>query len=178
VNRIFLVQAIFGNALLVGAFALGWMISDAGSLAPEARAEVNRHMFVSLGAAILVLLVHAVALTYFMGTGRWIEETCEAYSLGTEQRKRNIRLKYQAIPGMVLAMVLVIITGAFGAMADPGSNTRMASAATIHFTLAIITLCVNLLACALEYDAIRRNGLLVDAVVADVRRIRREQGLD
>jgi hypothetical protein len=30
----------------------------------------------------------------------------------------------------------------------------------------------------LEYDAIRRNGLVVDAVIADVRRIRKEQGLD
>jgi hypothetical protein len=178
VNRIFIVLAIIGNALLIAAFVLGWMISDAGSLAQEARVEVNRHMFVSLGAAILALLVHAVALTYFMGTGRWIEETCEAYSLGSEQRRRNIRLKYQAIPGMVLAMLLIIVTGAFGAMADPGSNTRMASAATIHFTLAIITLCVNLLACAMEYDAIRRNGLIVDAVVAEVRRIRREKGLD
>ncbi len=177
-NRIFIVLAIIGNALLIAAFVFGWVITDAASLAPDVRGEVGRHMFIALGAAILALLVHAVALTYFMGTGRWIEETSEAYSLGNDRRKANIRLKYQAIPGMVLSMLLIIITGAFGAMSDPASNSTMEGAATIHFTLAIIMLCGNLLASVLEYDAIRRNGLVVDAVIADVRRIRKEQGLD
>lgn len=175
-NRIFIVLAVIGNALLAVAFVLGWLIGDAASL--DGRGAVNRHMLVSLGGALLALLVHAVALTYFMGTGRWIEETSEAYSLGEERRKTNIRLKYQAIPGMVLAMLLIIFTAAFGAMADPAANSTMQHASTIHFTLAIIMLLVNLLASALEYDAIRRNGLLVDAVVADVRRIRAERGLD
>lgn len=173
-NRIFIVLAIFANALLIAAFVLGWMIGDA----IEARSEVNRHMLIALGASILALLVHAVSLTYFMGTGRWIEETSDAYALGEERRRTNIRLKYQSIPGMVLSMILIIVTGAFGAMADPAATRTMPGAGAIHFTLAAVTLAVNVLASVLEFDAIRRNGLLVDAVITDVRRIRKEQGLD
>ena len=56
------------------------------------------------GASLLAIMVHAVALTYFMGTGRWIEETCTAYKLGEEGRTANVRLKYRIIPGMVASV--------------------------------------------------------------------------
>jgi hypothetical protein len=177
VSRIFLTLSVISNASLLGAFALGWSIDDPTSLAPGARNLVTWHLLTALAAALLVLLVHAVSLTYFMGTGRWIEETCEAYKLGEAARKQNIRLKYRVIPGMVLCITLVVLTGALGAMADPAASMRIAHGATIHLASAVVTVLANLLVSWVEYDAIARNGALVEQVVADVNRIRADRGL-
>lgn len=177
VSRIFLTLSAIANASLVGAFALGWSIDDPASMAAGARNLVTWHFLTALAAGLLVLLVHAVALTYFMGTGRWIEETCEAYKLGEEARNQNIRLKYRVIPGMVLCITLVVLTGAFGAMADPAAHMRLAHGAAIHLASAVVTLLANLLVSWVEYESIARNGRLVEQVLADVNRIRADRGL-
>jgi hypothetical protein len=178
VSRIFLTLSIIANGALATTLVLGWRIGDPASMAPGARAAVTWHMLTALAAALLVLLVHAVALTYFMGTGRWLEETSTAYRLGSEPRTANIRLKYRVIPGMLACMVLVVLTGAFGAMADPAANVPRPSAASTHFALALVTLLANLFVSWVEQRAIAQNGALVDAVVGRVGEIRRERGLD
>jgi hypothetical protein len=177
VNRIFLILSTLTNLGLAWAFWLGWSIDDPRSLAADAQAGVTSHFLVALGAAVVVLLAHAVALTYFMGTGRWIEETCEAYSLGPAARAENIRLKYRALPGMVACILLVLATVAFGAVSDPAANFQMTSAPMIHFALASIMLAGNILASWVEYVSIARNGRIVQEIVAEVARIRRERGL-
>jgi hypothetical protein len=178
VNRIFLTLAVVANLGLLAAFWLGWRIEDAASIDPQARAAVTLHFLAALGASILALLVHAVGLTYFMGTGRWIEETCEAYRLGPEARSQNVRLKYRALPGMIGCVLLLLATGAFGAIADPASGSDMPAAATIHRALAAFTVAANLLVSWIEYAAIERNGRLVADVFAEVQRMRRERGMD
>jgi hypothetical protein len=145
VSRIFLILASLANAGLVVAFVLGWRIGDAGSLDEAARQQVSSHFLFSLAAVMLALLVHAIVLTYFMGTGRWIEETTEAYRFSPAARDENIKLKYRVIPGMVACLGLLIVTGAFGAIADPASNSQMPSAATIHFLLAVASVFANIL---------------------------------
>ncbi len=177
-NRIFLTLAVVANLGLLAAFWLGWRIEDAGSIAPEARAAVTLHFLAALGASILAMLVHSVGLTYFMGTGRWIEETCEAYKLGPDARTQNVRLKYRALPGMIGCVLLLLTTGAFGAIADPASGSDMPAAATIHLALGVVTVAANLLASGIELAAIERNGRLVAEVLAEVQRIRSERGLD
>ena len=162
----------------MGAFWLGWRIEDSRSMAADAQREVTWHFFIALGAALLALLVHAVALTYFMGTGRWLEETSEAYNLGPETRRENIRLKYRALPGMVVCILLLIATVALGAVADPASDVQFGSAVLVHFSLALATVTGNLLASWMEHVAIARNGRLVEEVVERVTQIRRERGLD
>lgn len=177
-SRIFLTLSTFSNGALLAALILGWRIVDPASLAPGARNAVTWHLLTALAAALLVLLVHAVVLTYFMGTGRWLEETCEAYQLGSEPRAANIRLKYRVIPGMVACILLVVLTGALGAMADPAANQPRPSAASIHLGFAVATVLANLFVSWSEYRAILQNGALVDAVVNRVTEIRRERGLD
>lgn len=177
-SRIFLTLAVIANSALLVTLILGWRIVDPASLAPGARNAVTWHMLTALGAALLVLLVHAVSLTYFMGTGRWLEETSDAYGLGAEPRTANIRLKYQVIPGMIGCIGLVVVTGAFGALADPAATMHRASASTVHLALACITLLVNVFVSWLEYRAIAQNGRLVDRVVQRVGQIRHERGLD
>jgi hypothetical protein len=176
-TRIFLTLTVIGNLLLAGTFLLGMNIDDAGSLTETARHQVTWHFLTALGSAMLAMAVHAIALTYFMGTGRWIEETTAAYKLGETARKANIRLKYRVLPGMIGCILLIIVTGAFGAIADPASNSQMPSAPLIHFSLAVATLLANLFVSTLEWSAIEQNGKLVDGIVVEVRRIRAEHGL-
>ncbi|WP_437228113.1 hypothetical protein SH661x_000728 [Planctomicrobium sp. SH661] len=177
-NQIFLVLATASNAGLLLTFWLGWRISDPGSLAEAARQQVSSHFLVALGSVMLALLVHAIVLTYFMGTGRWIEETCAAYRFEGAARTENIRLKYRVIPGMVLCMLMLIVTGAFGAISDPASNMQMPSAHLIHFGLAICTILANIFVSVLESQMIRRNSAVVDLVYREVKAVRRERGLD
>lgn len=177
-NQIFFVLATTSNMALLGTFWLGWQIGDPSSLAEAARQQVSRHFLFALGTIMLALLVHAIVLTYFMGTGRWIEETCEAYHFEGTARKENVRLKYRVIPGMVFCMLLLIVTGAFGAISDPASNMQMPSAHIIHFSLAVLMLGSNIAVSVFEYRLICRNSAVVDLVFREVQAIRREHGLD
>lgn len=168
-------MAILSNLGLLAAFWLGWNITDAAGVTAEAGRQVGHHFLTALGASIVALLVHAVSLTYFMGTGRWIEETSDAYKLGPEARRENIRLKYRTLPGMTLCVLLIIGTGALGAIADPASQAQLPGAATIHFALACVTLLTNMLVSWVEQRAIGRNGRLVDEVLSAAQRISNEQ---
>lgn len=177
-NRIFLVLSILANIALAITFWLGWRIEDAASLRETAQQQVSVHFQMALASVTFSLLVHAIVLTYFMGTGRWIEETCSAYGFSEAARVENVRMKYRVLPGMFACLCLLIITGAFGAIADPASNMKMETAATIHFTLAACTILCNLLVTGIQFQQIQRNGALVDQVYAEVRRVRQERGLD
>jgi hypothetical protein len=177
VTRIFATLSVVGNLGLVLVFWLGWKIGD-DALSVEVRKQMSTHFLSALAAIPVAMLVHSVAFTYFMGTGRWIEETSEAYRLGPEYRDKNIKLKYKILPGMMLCIGLMLATGAFGAISDPGANMRMANSKLIHFSLAITTLLANLLVTWKEWQEIARNGVLVEAVMDRVRQIRKEKGLD
>lgn len=177
-NRIFLTLAVVTNFSLGLTGWLGLGIRDQSANLQVVKHTVSLHLLVALGASLLVLMLHAVVLTYFMGTGRWLQDTCEAYKLDERFRARNIKLKFQVIPGMVACIALVIVTGGFGAAADPIPNAASATTSTIHFTLAMSTIFLNLLVSVLEYTAIERNGRLLAEVVGEVKRIRKERGLE
>jgi len=177
VTRIFATLSLIGNLGLIAVFWLGWKVGD-DALSVEVRRQMSTHFLAALAAIPVALLVHSVAFTYFMGTGRWIEETSEAYKLGPEFRDKNIKLKYRMLPGMMLCVGLMLITAAFGAISDPGANVRMANSKLIHFSLAIATLLTNLLVTWTEWQSIARNGQLVESVMDRVRQIRRDKGLD
>ncbi len=176
-TRIFATLSLIGNLGLIAVFWLGWSIGD-DALSTATRNQLSTHFRAALAAVPIALLVHSVAFTYFMGTGRWIEETSEAYKLGTEFRDQNVKLKYRILPGMMLCVGLMLVTGAFGAISDPGANIRMANSKLIHFSLSIGTVLANLLVTWTEWQSISRNGALVESVMVRVRQIRRDKGLD
>jgi hypothetical protein len=178
VKSIFLSLSIVANSALAVAAWLGWSIDPAAPDPLELRSAISGHLLTALGASLLVLLLHAVVLTYFMGTGRWIEETTAAYQLGEARRKQNVQLKYQVLPWMVLVMLLVIGTAAAGAMSDPLQSGSTPTASSVHLGLAVSTLILNLLLSTVQHRAIARNGVLVQEIVDEVRRIRRERGLE
>jgi hypothetical protein len=182
VKRIFATLAVFSNVLMLVAFGLGWTIGDAASRDLTVQQHVAWHFLTAVGALMFAALVHAILLTYFMGTGRWLEETSQAYSLGTQYAAEGKSLKYRTLPWMAVALLLLITTGGFGAVADPASPAGLngiagISAATVHFLTASFTIAVNAVINLLEYSAIDRNSQIIQTVLDDVHRIRREKGL-
>lgn len=181
-KRIFLTLAILSTILLITTFALGWSIGDATSRSAEVQSRVSQHFLTALAGLMFAVLVHAICLTYFMGTGRWMEETSEAYHLTNTWQSKCQSLKYRTLPGMTACLILLVATGAFGAAADPASPVGFQgwfglSAEKIHLLVASTALLINLLVNMMEYQAIRRNMELVEEVLREVRRIRMERGL-
>lgn len=181
-TRIFLPLAVVSSLFLVGAFALGWQIDDPKVVDRAVQAGVSAHFLAALAALCFTTLVHAVVFTYFMGTGRWIEETSMAYRLPESFYARNQALKYRVLPGIVGCFALLLATGGFGAAVDPASPVQFQgwlglAPTTWHRSFAIVTLLANLGTHYAEYLALFHNGEVVDEVLAEVRRIRTEKGL-
>jgi hypothetical protein len=182
VKRIFLSLAILSTAALAAAFVLGLNIDDPRAKATAAQSGVGQHMLWGLAALVLAAMVHALVLTYFMGTGRWMEETGNAYRLADDWRRENQRLKYRTIPAMVGCLGLLVATGALGAAADPASAVAFGGwggvpAATIHLIAAAVAIGLNVCVNLWEYVALERNAALIESVMVEVRRIRAERGL-
>ena len=180
--RIFLPLSFVSTISLIVAMTLGLMIDDPKIRTAAAQTGVQYHFLAALAALVFATLVHAIVLTYFMGTGRWIEETSNAYRLDPQMHASSTKLKYRTIPLMVLCFVMLVITGAFGAAADPASPMQSKgfggfSAGRLHLFVALVTVAVNVFVNWLEFRALEKNGEVVDQVLAEVRRIRIDKGL-
>ena len=182
-TRIFATLALCSTATLVTALWLGWEIGDATSRDPAVQSRVMVHFLLGVAALVCAVLVHALVITYFMGTGRWLEETCEAYRLVDSWQARSRELKWRLYPAIVASLLLLIVTGAFGGAADPASAVGFQgigplTAPQVHLWVAVVTLLVNAVVNVFEFLALRRNGALVQEVLAEVRRMRLERGLE
>jgi hypothetical protein len=182
-TRIFSTLATCSTLLLVVAFWLGTGIGDARLRDSAVQSRVTVHFLTGVAALVFASLVHALVITYFMGTGRWLEETSRAYRLGDARQVRSRALKWRTYPPIVASLLLLIVTGALGGAADPASAVSFQgigpfTAAQVHFHVAAATFAVNVAANLCEYSALRRNGALIAEVLDDVRRIRVERGLE
>jgi hypothetical protein len=181
--RIFLTLAVCSTLTLVVALWLGLGIGDASLRETAVQSRVAVHFLTGVAALVFAVLVHALVITYFMGTGRWLEETCAAYHLGESWQARSRNLKWRLYPAVVGSLLFLIATGALGGAADPASAVGFKgigalTAAAVHRYAAIATILFNVAANAFEYLALHRNGTLVSEVLLEVHRIRVERGLD
>lgn len=180
-KRTFLVLMLIGLLSLGGAFFLGWSVGDPTLRSSQGR--VGTHMLAGMSALLLNMMVHAIALTYFMGTGRWLEETTNAYRLSPVAYQESKKLKYRTVLAMTACLAMLITTGGFGAAADPASAVGFQGwggipPGMIHMMIALTTVGLNLGVNLAEYLAIARNGELVNQVLAEVRAIRMAKGLE
>ena len=182
-TRIFLTLAVCSTLVLAAAFGLGLSIEDASRRDMAVQSRVAVHFLTGVASLVFAVLVHALVITYFMGTGRWLEETCSAYRLGNDWQARSRALKWRLYPAIVGSLLLLILTGALGGAADPASVVAFQGIGgllpnQVHLVVAVVTLCFNLAVNLFEYRALRRNGALVSDVLEQVRSIRQERGLD
>ncbi len=181
-SRIFLTLAALCTLALAAALVLGLEIGDPRSVSLATRKLLNYHLLVAVGALIFAVLVHAVLLTYFMGTGRWLEETTAAYRLDARWHAESRRLKYRTLSPMAVCLVLLIANIPLGALSVDSGGWGIPllgtiSPARVHLVFAVLTFVANVAVNAVEYRSIVRNGRLIAEVVDEVRRMRLARGL-
>lgn len=171
--RIFTVLALVDGLALLTSFTLGVASSLGDAMRRRADWTFLIHFNLGLFTAIGTLLIHCLIFTYFLGTGRWVKEVGEAYSLPDVPLPRLTRdLKRRTFPPALLAMLITIATAAAGAGAQLQTWPW-----TIHASLAVLTLAINLWAFRVEYRAVAQNAGVIGDVMREVDRIRSEHGL-
>jgi hypothetical protein len=180
-TRIFPVLASLSLMLMAVALVLGFTIGDLYADPPAADTFIwrGRHMLTGVAAALAVVLVESIAVTYFIGTSRWVKEVTETYRLPSEQLVQSTRLKRRTFPWCVLGMLTVVAVGALGAASDPGTgrpNTQ--DMAGIHQLAALVGLCLIAWTYYRAWLNIAANQDIIARIVAMVQQIRAERGLD
>lgn len=192
-NRIFTSLAAFALVFLLATFAVGLSLRlgnlrDRGDSATQQRGTVHRLSGVAAG--LVVVLVNSIVATYFIGTSRWCKEVSETYKLSGEHVARSRRLKRSTFPLCVAGMLIAVGIVALGGAADPGAMVRTPEVlsgwkslegitwANVHFFAAGAGIAVIVLIFVRQWGQIDANHEVIEAVLADVKRIRAERGLD
>ncbi|MBA4105865.1 MAG: hypothetical protein C0485_08915 [Pirellula sp.] len=173
--------ASFSLMLMGVAVTLGLVIGDLYAN-PVTQATLDwrgRHMMTGVAAALFVVLVESIAVTYFVGTSRWCKEVTETYRLPPGDLAESARLKRRTFPWCVLGMLTVVVVSALGAASDPGTGRSDTSSWTdIHLAAAFGGLCLIAWTYYRAWLNIADNQRVIERIVAQVRQIREERGLD
>jgi hypothetical protein len=179
-TRIFTTLALLSLGLFLAAVVLGLSIGD---LYDNPDADVLRirgvHMLTGTAAALAVVFVHSIVVTYFVGTSRWCKEVTETYRLDPAPLVRSNQLKRRTFPWSVLGMLTVVVVGALGAASDPGTGRPdTASMANVHLAAAFAGLALVGWTYLRAWSNILDNQVVIQKILDDVQQIRRERGLD
>ena len=176
-SRIFMGLAFLNAVALLATFSVGLLCEGRASVSTDVPLTISQqwfaiHLLAGLFTAVLTLVVHCMALTYFMGTGRWVQEVVAAYQLPDSLWGQARRLKQRTFPFVLGSILLIIGTTALGAATDRGLIDR-----NLHLALAVLAVGFNFWSYLREYLAIRTNGDLLDRIMGEVNRMRRDRGL-
>jgi hypothetical protein len=168
-NRIFLGLAVTGGTLLVVSFAIG--LSAVGESQGLSHFWHDIHFLLGLLTVLMVLLVHSIVFTYFLGTGKWVKEVVRVYRLPDWVYAQAIKNKRKAFPFELVSIALLAATAWLGA----GTDSR-GWPSVWHLGCAAVTLAFNLGAFVAEYAAILAQARLLLEVKAEADRLRHAQG--
>ena len=165
-HRIFLGLAVTVGSLLLASFGSGFLVpSGLGGMWHDL------HFLLSLLAAMATLLVHSIAFTYFLGTGKWVAEVVRVYRLPEWVSATAAKNKRRAFPFEIGSMLLIGVAAWLGAAVD----TRKAMNATWaywHLGASAVALGFNLGAFAVEYASIVAQARLLLEVKDQADRLR------
>jgi hypothetical protein len=183
-TRIFTSLALLSLGLFLAAGVLGLAIGDlydqADQVAFKSAIETRGvHMLTGVAAALAVVFVHSIVITYFVGTSRWCKEVTETYLLDSTALVRSNQLKRRTFPWSVLGMLTVVGVVALGAASDPGTGRAdAASMASIHLAAAFGGLALVGWTFLRVWSNIQDNQAVIQEILNNVRQIREERGLD
>jgi hypothetical protein len=177
---VFKQAATFAVFLLVATAGLGLWIGDLhGQTDPAVLRWGTVHRLSGVLAALVVVLVNSMAVTYFVGTSRWVREVAETYGLDSAVIERGRRLKRAAFPFAVAGMLAVVGIVALGGAADPATGRKGSRDWVTPHLLGALGLTAAIAWCfQAQLPGIRRQHELIDEVMALVRRERQRRGLD
>lgn len=183
-SRIFAVMAVFATVLMAATLVLGLSLGDVTNAEDQtAQRWATVHRLSGVAAALVVVLVNSIAVTYFVGTSRWCREVVETYSLAPDLARRSQRLKRQTFPLAVIGMLTVVGVVALGGAADPAASLQLEPLLGLswpqwHLVGAMAGLVVIAGSFLWQRTNIEANHEVITAIVEEVRRIRQERGLD
>lgn len=183
-HRIFPALALFAVLSVGGTLILGLSLGDVRNPDDDATQRMATvHRLAGVSAGLVVLLINSIVVTYFIGTHRWSREVSETYHLDPEFVQRSARLKRGTFPYSLLSMLTIVGVVALGGAADPGATRQLApvagiSWATLHLMGALGGLAVILFSALMQWLNIHGQREVIAQIMAEVRRIRLERGLD
>ncbi|MBI2825711.1 MAG: hypothetical protein HYX69_13585 [Planctomycetia bacterium] len=184
--RIIQVLASFAVAFVLATLLLGFALRSVDIRDPRdatAQRWATVHRLSGVAAALSVVLVNSIVVTYFVGTGRWCREVAEAYNLVPTFVARSTAIKRRTFPLAVASMLVAVTIVALGGAGDPAGTFRAAPPpgltwANLHFLAAALGICFFAWASYVEVQNIAAHHGVITEVMEEVTRIRRERGLE
>jgi hypothetical protein len=172
--------AWFAVALMAATAGLGLLLGDLhGVTDPGVLRWGTVHRLSGVFAALVVVLVNSMGVTYFIGTGRWCREVVETYGLAPALVERSRRIKRAAFPFALVGMLAMVAIVALGGAADPATGRRGSRDWVTAHLLGGIGLAAAIAWCfQSQVPLIRRQQELIGEVMAGVRDERIARGLD
>jgi hypothetical protein len=134
------------------------------------------HFLLGVLACLTAILVNSIAVTYFIGTTKWIREVVETYGLSESFIERSNTIKKRTFPWAIGGMVLIILIAALGGMADSGGGVREQSTqyVTPHFMIAMLGTAVIGWSFYVQIHNIAANSQVIADVMEQVRAARQD----
>ena len=172
--------AWFAVALMAATAGLGLWLGDLHGQTDQAVLRWGTvHRLSGVLSALMVVLVNSMAVTYFIGTGRWCREVVETYGLSAALTDRAKALKRAAFPWSVVGMLAVVGIVALGGAADPATGRPGTQHWVTPHLVGAMALAALIAWCfQSQLPRIRRQQALIEEVLGEVREIRRARGLD
>jgi hypothetical protein len=182
-TRIFLTLASLSLILLVAAMIMGLSMGDLYELPVPSHETLHwatLHRLTGVAAALVVVFVESVVVTYFIGTSRWCKEVVETYQLDPAIVTTSNRLKRRTFPWALIGMLTVVGIISLGAAADPGAIFGRNAKAWANWHLIGAYAGIGLVAWTylVAWNNIVANHAIITGLVAEVARIRQDRGLD
>lgn len=181
-TRIFLTLASLSIILLVAAMVMGLSMGDLYEQPVPTHETLHwatLHRLTGVAAALMVVFVESVVVTYFIGTSRWCKEVVETYQLDRSAVLASNQLKRRTFPWALAGMLGVVTVIALGGAADPASlqpNTK--AWANWHLIGAFSGIGLVAWTYLVSWNNILANHAIITGLVAEVARLRKDRGLD
>ena len=185
-DRIISSLASFTLLLMLIALGVGLALHQADvrdTTSETALSWYRTHFMLGVGVGIAVVLVNSLVMTYFIGTSRWCKEVVQTYQLDHGLIQSSNQVKRRAFPYALANMLLIVGVSALGGAADPAGNLKTPSPGGLtwaqwHLVGAVTALFAIAAGYVVLWRAIGENQRIVDHVMQEVGRIRRERGLE
>jgi hypothetical protein len=179
-EKIFSSVAMFAVALMLATAGLGLWLGDLHGQTDQAILRWGTvHRLSGILAALVVVLVNSMSVTYFIGTGRWCREVVETYRLPDIFILRSKAIKRRSFPFALFGMLSIIGIVALGGAADPAAGRSGSEAWVTPHLIGGIGLAGFIAFCfQAQREKISEQQSLIEDVLGEVRAVRQARGLD
>jgi hypothetical protein len=180
-TRILITLASSSLILLCAALIVGLLMGDLYAQplpSQETQHWATVHRLLGLAAALVVVFVESVIVTYFIGTSRWCKEVVETYRLDPAAARASNRLKRRTFPWALAGMLAVVGIIALGGASDPATGRPNTEAwGDWHLVAAVAGIALIAWTYAVAWINVTENHAIIEQLVAEVNRIRNARGL-